>query len=211
MLQGLDAPGHRHRLARRPERLAERVFRLPAHRRHAALQHLLGRAGADAQDAARGQRPPHGLLAADPLQEDIIGGVVAVRQGQHQEAVDGGPVALVGEQLLDRLIEHAHVAAGHQHGVVQPEPPALHRVEDGQRRPQLGDALLRIGPVGVVARDPAGRDVLDRDAHPAVERAGQRVDRMLQPGWPRRRRRQRLQRQGRAGGEEQKRGEGQSG
>ncbi len=171
-----------------------------------ALQHLFGRAGADAQDVARRQGPPDRRPASDALQEDVVGGVVAVRQGQDQQAVDGSLIALVGEQLLDRLVEHAHVGAGDQHRVVEPQPPPLDRVEHRQSNPQLGDALLRIEPLGVAPHGPARAHLLDGDPDRAVEAGRKGVDGLLEPRRTRRRWRWRLWHDG-AGRQDQERGE----
>ena len=176
-----------------PQRLAERAVDKP----HApsCSPHDLGRGGVFGDlgtqrlDATRllqiGAAPQHGLALRE-AEADAIGGVLPARLvGVEEGALDLGPEALrhaadrrraqetgvgapAGEQAVDIVGRHQHIAVGHHHPVVARGAPALDQVvelgvggdvvaTDKQARRTCGCSAIRRRITGTTASFPSSQ------------------------------------------------------
>ena len=79
-------------------------------------------------------------------------------------------------------MEQGKVVAPERDAVVEPDAALVDKVERGDRDPQLGTALLRIEPRGIVVDLPAVAHRQDRDAGEPVELAAKVGDLRAQGG-----------------------------
>ncbi len=174
---------HRHRQVRALQRQGGGAgeLRLPGQAVDHRLQVLLVHPQADAGDALGGQDRLDAVDPAGIADEEVVGGVVAVADGAHQEVVEGGGEGRL-HQGLDRLGEDAEVLALDGQALAEVDQAAIDLVEQSHRHPDLGDALLREGAVALPGRQPAVAHVEHGHAHVAGEAAGKPLQVGLEGG-----------------------------